>query len=92
MQPLVPCDLPFIEDFATRLRGPHRFEMQQILHTGFTDFVVLNGQAARVDRAFGETLEAIAPTGTLDDPGAGRRALAAQRRFLVRFFDNHLAR
>jgi hypothetical protein len=87
-----PCDLPYLADFAARLRGPHRSLQQAVEHTGFTDFVVFNGQAARFDRTLGEALEALAPTGTLDDPGAGRRALAAQRRFLVRFFDHQLAR
>jgi hypothetical protein len=87
-----PCDLPFVTDFASRLRGPHRSSTQAIQHTGFADFIVLNAEAARIDPAVGAALESVAPAGTLDDLGAGRRALAAQRRFLVRFFEHHLAR
>ena len=39
------CDLPFIVDFVSHLRGPHPVEQLDILHTGYTDFVVFNPEA-----------------------------------------------
>lgn len=46
-----PCSSPQLVDFATRLRGPHPMRQLPILHNGYTDFVVFNAQAERVDPA-----------------------------------------
>jgi hypothetical protein len=72
------------------MRAAHAVQSLDIHHYGFSDFVVFNPQAQRVDPAVGSALEATFFTGTLDSLRAGRRALAQQRKFLVRFFDRHL--
>jgi hypothetical protein len=86
------CDLPFIVDFVSHLRGPHPVEQLDILHTGYTDFVVFNPEAARADPAIGQILEEFAPTGTLQSLRAGRQAMAFQRRFVARVMDRYLVK
>ena len=90
----VPCGSPHLVDFVSRLRGPHKEKELNILHNGYTDFVVFNAQAARVDPTLAANLESEAgwPTGTVDDLRAARAALAAQRAFVATFFDRHLDR
>jgi hypothetical protein len=85
-----PCDSPLLVDFISRLRGPHPTETLEILHNGYTDFVVFNPEAARTEPAVAALLDAIWPTGTVDSLPAGRRAFAAQRRFLAEFFGRYL--
>ena len=53
----VPCGSPHLVDFVSRLRGPHKEKDLNILHNGYTDFVVFNAQAARVDPALAANLE-----------------------------------
>jgi hypothetical protein len=85
------CSSPNLVDFTSRLRGAHPQKQLDILHNGYTDFVVFNAQAISVDPVVGATLDAWWPTGTVDSVGAGRRAMAAQRHFIVNFMDRHLA-
>ena len=90
-----PCSSPYLLDFVSRLRGAHREKELTILHNGFTDFVVFNAEAARVDRALAARLEGEEgdsgwPTGTADSLPAGRAAMSAQRNFLGDFLDRHL--
>jgi pimeloyl-ACP methyl ester carboxylesterase len=85
-----PEELRVIEIFLSNMRAPHRVRSLDIRHSGFSDFVVFNPQAQRADPALGSALEGMFPTGTLDSLRAGRRALAQQRRFLVRFSDRYL--
>jgi hypothetical protein len=87
-----PCTTtPYLVDFLPRLRGPHPVLDLPVLHNGYTDFVVFNAQAARVDPAVADALEG-GPfeTGTLHDLRAGRAAMSAERSFLGDFFDRHL--
>jgi hypothetical protein len=88
----IPCGSPHLVDFVSRLRGPHEEKDLNILHNGYTDFVVFNAQAARVDPVLGASLEAESgwPTGTADDLRAGRAAMAAQRDFVAAFLGRHL--
>jgi hypothetical protein len=86
-----PCSSPYLVDFTSKLRGPHPQQDLNILHNGYTDFVVFNAQATAVDPVMGATLEGAFPTGTAERPAAGRRAMAAQRHFIVSFMDHHLA-
>lgn len=69
----------------SRLRGPavHR-NMYELAHYGFTDFVLLNPQAAARDATLGATLEDAFTTDSAD-AAEGRWAIAEQRRFLVEF-------
>jgi len=85
-----PEELRDIETFLSNMRAPHRLRSLDIHHYGFSDFVVFNPQAPRADPTLGSALEANFITGTLDSLPAGRRALAQQRRLLVRFFDRSL--
>ena len=89
----VPCGSPHLVDFVSRLRGPHKEKQLNILHNGYTDFVVFNAQVARVDPAVAANLEAEEawPTGTVDNLRAGRAAMAAERSFVATFLDHHLA-
>jgi pimeloyl-ACP methyl ester carboxylesterase len=85
-----PEELRDVEIFLSNMRAPHRLRSLAIRHYGFSDFVVFNPQAQPADPALGSALERMFPAGTLDSLRAGRRALAQQRRFLVRFFDRYL--
>jgi hypothetical protein len=86
----VPCDLPVLVDFMSRLRGPHPIQQLKILHIDYTDFVVFNAEAARTAPGVARILERVAPSATVRDLPAGRRALADQRRFLARFMGRYL--
>jgi len=86
-----PCSSPNIVELTARLRGAHPQKELDILHNGYSDFVVFNAQAISVDPVVGATLDAWWPTGTVDSVAAGRRAMAAQRHFIVSFMDRHLA-
>jgi predicted dienelactone hydrolase len=86
-------DLEVVEgtkEFLSNLRGPHPVQRLDILHLGFTDFVVFNPEATAVDPLSGAILEHEDPTGTADDLAAGRTALAAQRAFIGAFMDCYL--
>jgi hypothetical protein len=85
-----PEELRDIETFLSNMRAPYRVRSLDIRHFGFSDFVVFNAQAQRADPALGSGLEGMFLTGTLDSLRARRRALAQQRRFLVRFLDRYL--
>jgi hypothetical protein len=90
-----PCSSPYLLDFVSRLRGPHREKELNILHNGYTDFVVFNAEAAQADPVLAATLEGEGaeegwPTGVADSLRAGRDAMAAQRDFLGDFMDRHL--
>jgi dienelactone hydrolase len=85
-----PEELQEIATFLSNMRAPHPVRRLDIHHYGFSDFVVFNPQAQRADPAVAAILEATFFTGTLDSLRAGRRALARQREFLVRFFDRYL--
>jgi hypothetical protein len=86
-----PCDTPFLVDFVTRLRAASPTHTLPVQHDGYTDLAVFEPEAQRADPAVGELLAGIWNTGTRDSLRAGERALDAQRRFLARFFDRHLA-
>ena len=88
-----PCTAPYLADFVALLRGPHQEKELTIRHNGYTDFVVFNAQAARVNPELGAVLEGEEigwPTGTADSLPAGRAAMSAQRAFLANFMDRHL--
>jgi dienelactone hydrolase len=87
-----PCESPLVADFISRLRAPHPAHTLEILHNGFTDFVVFNPQAARTEPAVAQIFEQFVPTGTLDSLAKGLRALTEQRRFLTAFMGRHLER
>ena len=75
---------PYLVDFQQRLRGPHPVIDLPVLHNGYTDFVVFNAQAAKVDPAVAAALEnGPFDTGTIDNLRAGRAAMSAEREFLV---------
>jgi alpha-beta hydrolase superfamily lysophospholipase len=76
---------PSLAQFLGHLAGPHPTRTLDVLHNGYTDWVVFNPEAARGDPALGARLEQIAPTGTVQSLHAGRTALARQRAFLARF-------
>jgi len=78
------------KEFLSNLRGPHPVERLDVLHLGFTDFVVFNAEAAAADPLSGAILEHEDPTGTADDLAAGEAALAAQRAFVGSFMDCYL--
>lgn len=85
-----PLDDPGLAAFLAKLRGPHPTRQLDVLHNGYTDWVVFNPQAARADPALGAKLEGLLPTGTVHSQRAGRRALSAQRQFLTRFMKCYL--
>jgi len=90
-----PCSSPYLLDFVSRLSGPHREKELNILHNGYTDFVVFNAEAAQIDPVLGAKLEGEVgdqgwPTGVGHSLRAGRAALAAQRNFLGGFMDRHV--
>jgi hypothetical protein len=85
-----PCGSPLIADLISRLRGPHQERELNILHNGYTDFVVFNAEAARVNPVVGANLDSVWPTGTADSLAAGRAAMSAQRTFIGDFMDRYL--
>jgi hypothetical protein len=87
-----PENVPETFEFISNLRGPHPIERLDILHAGYTDFVVFNPELARVDPALGALLEQVFPTGTVDSLRAGRRAVTAQRQFLATFMECFLVK
>jgi hypothetical protein len=78
------------KEFISNLRGPHPIRRLDILHTGYTDFVVFNPEAAEAEPILGAILEYNQPAGTVDSLAAGRAAMAAQREFLAAFMDCYL--
>ncbi|HEV7810875.1 MAG TPA: alpha/beta fold hydrolase [Candidatus Limnocylindrales bacterium] len=80
------------KEFLSNLRGPHRVKRLDVLHLGFTDFVVFNPEATGADPLSGAILEFNDPTGTASDLSAGRGALKAERRFVASFLDCYLVR
>ena len=88
---LLPVEMQEIETFLSNMRAAHPVRTLDIHHYGYSDFVVFNPQAQRIDpERFGAMLESFFTTGTLDSLQAGQRALTQQRRFLADFFDQHL--
>ena len=85
-------DDPGLVDFLSKLRGPHPLRQLDVLHYGYTDWVVFNPQANRADPALGTHLEQLLSTGTTDDLRHGQYALAAQRQFVARFMARYLTR
>jgi alpha-beta hydrolase superfamily lysophospholipase len=81
---------PLLAEFLSHMRGPHPVLELDVLHYGYTDWVVFNPQATRADPAAGAVLEGLLFTGTAGDLHAGQRALATQREFLARFMKRHL--
>lgn len=81
---------PKLATFLSNLRGPHPVRTLDVLHNGYTDFVVFDPQVARVDPALAAQLEEGFPTGTVSSVRAGRRALARRRSFLAAFTRRHL--
>jgi hypothetical protein len=79
------------KEFLSNLRGPRRVKRLDVLHLGFTDFVVFNPEATATDPVAGAILELNDPTGTASDLAAGRAALKAERRFVASFLDCYLA-
>jgi predicted dienelactone hydrolase len=80
------------KEFLSNLRGPHRVKRLDVLHLGFTDFVVFNPEATAADAVSGAILELNDPTGTASDLSAGRAALKTERRFVASFLDCYLVR
>jgi hypothetical protein len=89
---VAPCGTtPYLVDFVPLLRAPHPSRDLPVLHNGYTDFVVFNPQAQRVDPAVAAALETnFFDTGTINDLRAGRAAMTSERGFLVDFFDRFL--
>jgi hypothetical protein len=87
----VPCADPRVVDLVSVLRGPHAVRQLPISHTDYSDWVVFNAQAQRADPAVGAILDGLAPSRTLHSLRAGRRAMAAERRFVSTFMARHLA-
>jgi dienelactone hydrolase len=87
-----PCSSPQLIDFASHLHAPHPMRQLPILHNGYTDFVLFNPQAERIDATVAAQMndDERWPTGTLDNLRAGAAAMNAQRHFLVMFFERYL--
>jgi len=91
-----PCNSPYLLDFVSRLRGPHREKELNIRHNGYTDFVVFNAEAAQVDPVLGAKLEGEIgdqgwPTGVGHSLRSGQAAMSAQRTFLGNFMDRYVS-
>ena len=78
------------KEFLSNVRAPHPVQRLDILHSGYTDFVTFNPEAAEADTTLGFILEYNQPAGTLHSLAAGRAAMAAQREFLAGFMDCYL--
>lgn len=89
-----PCASPQLVDLLSRVRGAHQEKELNILHNGYTDFVVFNTEATQVDPVVGANMESEAgwPTGVADSLRAGRAAMAAQRNFIAGFMDRYLVK
>jgi hypothetical protein len=81
---------PFLRTFLTRTRGPHPTRTLRVLHWGFTDFAVLSPELQNAAPPLGQAAEAMAPSGTVTSPSAGRDAIRAERSFIARFFSRYL--